>query len=214
VSLADPVVFSNFGAGFSYNIISGNFAGNDFGGDVAAEGDTFTPASSLNFSSLNIALSCFVTGLCPDNFTVALNQDNGGVPGVALESFTVTGGSLGAFGSSNAPLVLTSILKPLLTAGTAYWVTVSADANDSVVWNWNSTGDPSIEAFSPDAGTSWFALGFTPGAYQVNATSATISDTPEPSTFVLLAPMMLLLLGLRNFRVGVWNRLNGHHHAK
>jgi hypothetical protein len=197
VSLSETIVFSNFGPGNSYNTNLGNFVGNDFAGDVAAEGDTFVPGSSVHFSSLDIALSCFGHGLCADDFTASLNQDNGGVPGTTvLESFTVHGSSLGLLGVKNPPLVLTSVLSPFLTAGTPYWVTVSSDVNNSIVWNWNSTSDPSSEVFSPNAEADWFALGFTPGAYQVNASSIT---TPEPSTLVLLVFTMLPLLGLRNF---------------
>jgi hypothetical protein len=189
VSRADIDLFTNFGPGFSYNTGAGNFAGNAFdgSGNNYAEGDTFTPTTSANFSALDIALSCFFS--CPDPVTVSLDANNAGVPGAVLESFNVLGPLLGAFGSNNSPLVLTSVLHPLLVAGTQYWVAVSTDLNDSVVWNWNSTGDASSEAISTNGGTTWFApSGLTPGAYQVNA-------TPEPRAVVLLATVVLVLLG-------------------
>jgi hypothetical protein len=194
VSRADVVLFTNFGAGFSYNTGAGNFVGNAFdgSGNNYAEGDTFTPTTSANFSTLDIALSCFLA--CPDNLTVSLDKNNAGVPGAVLESFTVAGPSLGAFGANNPPVALTAVGPPiLLTAGTPYWVTVSADLNDSITWNWNSTGDTSSQAISTDGGTTWFApSGLTPGAYQVNGTPVT-TVVPEPGALVLLTTVLLLL---------------------
>jgi hypothetical protein len=191
-------VFTNFGAGQSYNTAGGNPVGNDFVGDDAAEGDTFTPTVTSAFSSLNIAVSCFAIGDCPDSFTISLDSDNAGLPGAVIESFTVPGdGALGILGNSNAPLTATSVLHPTLTAGTAYWIVVTADSNDSIAWNWNSTSDPSAEAFSPDSGTTWFSpSGLTPGAFEVNGTVS--SATPEPGTISLLAGALSLCL-LRRF---------------
>ena len=197
VSRADVILFTNFGAGFSYNTSGGNFVGNAFDGNNYAEGDTFTPTTSDDFTSLDIALSCAFA--CPDNLTVSLDANNAGVPGAKLESFTVAGTSLGALGVNNAPVVLNSVGPPvLLTAGTQYWVTVSSDLNDSIAWNWNSTGDTSSEAISPDGGTTWFApSGLTPGAYQVNGVPP-VTTVPEPGALWLLATALLLLaLGKR-----------------
>jgi hypothetical protein len=189
VSRADSVLFSNFGPGFSHNTSSGNPVGNAFDGNDYAEGGTFMPTTSANFSSLDIALSCAFT--CPDNFTVSLDANNAGIPGAALESFILSGASLGLLSANNPPIVLSSVLEPLLAAGTEYWVTVSSDLNDSIAWNWNSTGDTSSEAISTDGGTTWFApSGLTPSAYQVNG--ASLSAVPEPSTLIL----MLLGFGL------------------
>ena len=115
------------------------------------------------------------------------------MPGAVLESFSVPGTSLGPLGANNAPLVLSSVLKPLLTAGTQYWVAVTSSLNDSIAWNWNSTGDASSEAISTDGGTTWFApSGLTPGAYQVNGTPVT-TVMPEPGALVLLTTVLLLL---------------------
>ena len=144
--------------------------------------------ASADFSSLDIALSCF--SACPDNLSVSLDANKAGTPGAALESFNVFGASLRVFGNNNPPLVLNSVLMPLLTAGTEYWVTVSSDPNDSIAWNLSSTGDTSSEATSTNGGTTWFApSGLTPGAYQVNGTTV-VSPVPE------LSNLGLLLVGL------------------
>jgi hypothetical protein len=176
------IVFSNFGPSFSYNTGAGNFIGNgqDFSGNNYAEGATFTPTTSADFSSLDIALSNFFGPTNTDTLTVSLDANSSGVPGAALESLNVLPGVLGTFGNNNPPLVLDSVLHPLLTAGTQYWVTVSdATGTDSNVWNWNATGDASSAAISTDGGTTWFSPSGTPGAYQVNGTP--MQTVPAPS---------------------------------
>jgi hypothetical protein len=188
VASADTI-FSNFGAGFAYNASEGNVVGNAFDGNDYAEGDTFTPSSTVTFGSLRIALSCFSGCPAPDAFLVSLTVDNGDQPGTVLESFGVAGSSLGLFGAHNAPLVLNSAVKPLLIAGNQYWVTVAADAKDSIEWNLNSTGDPSDQAISTDNASTWFSpSGQTPGAYEVDSAS---SPVPEPRY-----PGLLLCIGV------------------
>jgi hypothetical protein len=197
ISRADVMVFNNFGAGLSYNTGAGNFVGNAFdgSGNNYGEGVEFTPYFTANLSSLDIALSCFFG--CSDSFTVSLDASSSGAPGAALESFTISGASLGPLGTNNPALLLTSVLMPTLTAGTPYWVTVTSDVNDSIVWNWNSTGDTSADALSTDGGSTWFApSGETPGAVRVGG------SVPEPGAIVLLSTVVLLLaIGSRR-RVG------------
>jgi hypothetical protein len=178
------IVYTNFGLRATYNITAGNIVGNDGAGDQLAQGDTFTPASTATLTSVEIALSCFGTGLCPTALTVSLDSDAGDQPGATLESFTVAGTSLGLLGVNNAPIVLTSVLQPTLVAGTQYWLAVIAPLTDNVVWNWNSTGDVSDQAESLDGGATWFSpSGQTPGAYEIDGTSA----VPEPGALLLLA---------------------------
>jgi hypothetical protein len=196
VSMASAI-FTNFGSGQSYNISAGNAVGNGFtfDGSVFAEGSTFTPAANAKFGSLDIALSCAFS--CPDPFTVALSRDGGDQPGTVIESFAVAGASLGALGVNNPPLVLNSALLPTLTAGTQYWVTVSADLNNAIAWNLNSTSDISNQAISVDGGASWFSpSGLTPGAYEVDSQST--AGVPEPGSFVLLATALSFCL-MRRF---------------
>ncbi len=186
LSPAATLLFSNFGPGSSYNISQGNPVGNAFDGNDYAEGDTFILSGNATFNSLSIALSCFAT--CTDSFHVALTRDAGNQPGTALETFTVAPGALGPLGANNPPLVLNSVLDPMLTGGTRYWITVSSDLNDSIDWNLNSIGDQSAEAISTDGGATWFSpSGNTPGAFAVSGT------VPEPSSIGLLLSSGLLL---------------------
>jgi hypothetical protein len=191
VSHADTVLFSNFGAGLSYNTSASNPVGNAFDGNLYAEGDSFRPSSSTQFSSLDIALSCLYASGRPDNFTISITGDIGDQPAMPLESFVVSGSSLGLLGASNAPLVLNSVAKPSLMVGTRYWVTVSSDMNDSIAWNLNSTGDTSDEANSSDGGATWFSpSGLTPGAFEVDGATTPV---PELGSFALLLNGLTLL---------------------
>jgi hypothetical protein len=204
VSRADTIVFTNLGAGLTYNTGAANFVGNAFDGNLYGEGNTFTPTINSKLSSIDIALSCMFSGGCPDTFTVSLETNSGDAPSTILENFFVTGTSLGLLGSNNAPIVLTSILKPTLANGTQYWVTVTSDINDSIGWNLNSTVDANDEAISTNGGLAWFSpSGLTPGAYEVNgATTTTI--TPEPSSLGLMFIGLLSLAAGRRFGVRGW----------
>src|SRR5262249_28365127 len=114
VSQADIVVFNNFGAGLSYNTTAGNPIGNAFDGNNYAQGDVFTSTLTGAFNKLQLALSCSFA--CPDSFVVSLDANRGGQPGTTLESFLVTGTSLGPLGANNVPMVIGSVLHPLLSA--------------------------------------------------------------------------------------------------
>ncbi len=200
--------YSNFGAGFAYNTTQGLVVGNDLAGDNLAEADTFTPSSTLDFSTIEIALSCLATGDCPNSFTVDLTTDNSGVPntsgGGVLASFTVTGSTLPIFGVSTH-LTLTYAGSPLaLNSGTAYWIAVLPDAGgvDQIVWNWNTTGDISSQAVASNGGgpsDAWLApSGQTPGAYEVDGNPP--GGVPEPGTFGMLLGGGLLLGLLRKIQ--------------
>ena len=159
-------ISGNFGPNFGYSSDAGAPLGNAFDGNRYAEATSFVPSSSTTFGSLAIALSC--TAACPGSFTVALASDIDGQPGALLEAFTVSGESLGPLGSNNPPLVLNSLSHPVLTAGGRYWIEVVSDSDESIAWNFNSTGEASSPAISADGGLSWFSpFGMESGAFQV-----------------------------------------------
>lgn len=190
-------IFTNFGAGQSYNTGTGNPIGNAFDGSTYAEGDSFVSGGNFSLSSISLALSYVFPGSVPDDFSVALRNNSGDAPGATvLETWTVHGSALGALGTNHSALTLVSVLNPALTNGMRYWVTVSSDLNDSITWNWNSTGDSNDAAISLDAGSSWFSpSGTTPGALELDG--QVIIPTTEPSTIVLLCTSFLTLLGVR-----------------
>jgi len=159
-------ISGNFDTNAGYSADSGAPVGNAFDGNTYAEATSFVPSSSTTFAALAIALSC--TAACPGSFTVALASDIDGQPGALLEAFTVSGENLGPLGSNNTPLVLNSLSHPVLAAGARYWIEVISDSNESIAWNFNSTGDASSPTISSDGGLSWFSpLGMESGAFQV-----------------------------------------------
>lgn len=181
--------FTNFGPGPTYNATQGNPVGNAFDGNDYGEADSFVSAATGRLNTLRIALSCV---FCTSSFSVNLAGDMGNSPGALLEYFTVPSSSLGLFGASNPPLLLTSVLTPALTAGTRYWVTTTSDLTNAIAWNLNSVGEVSPEGISTDAGAAWFApSGLTPGALEVTAV------VPEPGTLGLLALAGVALGALR-----------------
>jgi hypothetical protein len=203
VAPATPI-FSNFGAGFSYDTTTGNPVGNglDGTGFNYAQGDTFEPTANATLGSIVIALSNVVISEV-DPITVALMQDNGDQPGAALESFVIPAGTLGNLGNNNPPVVENSVLHLPLLVGTQYWITVSVPFSSSIAWNLNTTGDTADHALSIDGGATWFSpSGNTPGAFAVN-------PVPEPSTLGPLASGVLALAGLQLRRLCKRGRRRG-----
>jgi hypothetical protein len=191
------IIFTNLGPGKSYDVTQGNPVGNDFAGDNAAQGDTFTPTVTATLTSIELALSCVVSCPAPESFTVAITKSSADAPAAVIESFSFNGITLGGLGNNNPLLTAPSALHPVLTAGTQYWITVSSSVSFAIAWNDNSTGDPSDQAISSDGGVTWFSpSGMTPSAYEVDGTTS--SGVPEPSTTVLFGSAVLFgLFALR-----------------
>lgn len=179
------VMFTNLGAGQSYDTMNANPIG--FAGDANNYGEagTFVARETEDLTTIQVALGCFFNCGGPANFTISLTPDGGDRPGTPLESFNFSGVVLGTVGTNNPLQVATSTLHLLLTTGTQYWVTVTSTTAYSIGWNLNSTGDASDEALSFDGGSSWFSpSGLTPGAFEVDS-------TPEPASILLLATVLL-----------------------
>lgn len=191
------VVFTNFGPSFAYDISSGNPVGNSFDGNNYAEGARFTPLSTVNLSSVRIALNCAFGCPGPDPITVTLSQNNGTTPGAVIESFSLSGSLLGAFGVNNSPLLLTSLLNPILNSGTNYWITASATLRDTIAWNLNNTAGTSVTALSSNGGATWISpAGQTPGAFQIDGFDVG-SKAPEPASFATCLSGALAIFAAR-----------------
>lgn len=195
------VVYSNLGAGSSSDI-NGNEVGNDgVPGDNLAQGDTFTPGANYTLTGIQIALSCW--GTCANNYTVEIVADSAGLPDTTTVLFSAVelGTALGAPSTSSLVSIPTTIS---VLSGVAYWLVVLPDAGgtDNIQWNWNTQSDASTQATAGAGGgpgDSWFVLGQTPGAYEIDGTLATTA-APEPGTIGMMLGGGLLLGFLRKVR--------------
>ncbi len=170
------VVFSNFGPGDNYNISAGDIV---LGPGVEAA--KFTAAGGGTLTTIDLALTSQFGIQSP--VTVELHADSGGTVGTLLSTGSTT--TTGFFGFYHPPAVA-PMSSASLTAGTMYWVLVSApNPPDIVVWNRNSTGDVGPLARSVDGGLTFTYTNETHGAFRVNTADATA--VPEPGTLALLA---------------------------
>ncbi len=194
-ALASEVVFSNLGAGGSYQCCVGdNVNGGIFGErDVASP---FTPSNGFTLDSIEVALT-WLEGVNAGD--ILLRSDNGGLPGQILESFHVTG--LPTFTTTSTVLAVgISTLHPVLTSGLQYWVVASISDSSLLSFNLNNTGDVG-EGFGFNFGTTWdFRPGFTAGAFRVNGSPIAPSTIPEPASFLLLATGVVATIGRRRMR--------------
>lgn len=195
-------LFSNFGAGYSYQTGSGLFAGDaNFDGSANyAQASTFTTSATANLGAIVLALSDFGFGQT-DTISISLMDSGSNIPGSnVLESFTIAANTLGVLGNNNAPLVLNSLLHPLLNMGTQYWLAVSTSLSNLIVWNFSNTDftNYNVESQSLDGGTTWDTpFGNTRGVFEIDAFAAQI---PEPATLALLASGAFGLAAFRRRR--------------
>ncbi len=122
--------------------------------------------------------------------TIDLDTNSGGRPGSIIESWTIDD-ELPQLGSSNSGdlVTATSLLHPLLTAGTQYWVVLSLTGGGYTngAWNWNSIGDTG-PVYNTENGVVVSDGNRTRGAMQINGVS-------EPSSIVMASASLLVTLG-------------------
>ena len=187
----DVLVFSNFGAGGTFNTGAGWTIGpTAFGPQVIA--NSFTPSTTVLFSDAQLAITSF--GGTTAN--VYLETDSGGVPGAIIDTLTQNG----AIGS---PGVVTweCAQCPSLSAGTQYWL-VAQEGNGETAWNY-SNSDQTPFAFDTSGTPTGPWSTFTPpptrprSAFEIDGDAA----VPEPvSVFWLTALLSLGVVGRALYR--------------
>jgi hypothetical protein len=191
-------IFNDFGPGNTYNIGASytiSTAASEAGVTYATAAD-FTPSGNYALSSLVLAIAN-ISGA--DSLDISINSDAAGHPGAVLESWTSA--SDGTFGSQNAPIVLNSILNPVLFSGTQYWIVVFPGGADTWAgWNENNiyVSDPLVSQ-SEDGGSSWPpSLANAPApAYEVTGSA---SSVPSPAPLTGGAVLLLALAASKRAR--------------
>ncbi len=190
--LGATVLYSDFGAGDSYNTATGWTLSNS-GSPISttqAVAAEFQPSVTATLDSIRVA-AFWVSGT--DSFTLELAADNSGAPGTILEGYTLTPTA------STSILTATSLSNPTLSAGTNYWLIILPGAADTWgAWNENSQSVDGV-AFSTDNGTTWSPL-LTDGSHPAPAFDVSgTPDVPEPTSEALLLSG-IGLLGFLKFR--------------
>ena len=179
------LIFSTLGPGDTYDIGSGYTIGSpDY-----EQGNqfSFTAAAPYYLDTIELAAG-HVVGT--NEIDVWLMSDAAGEPGAIIEAFNFT--NLGRFGDDNPLLVGTSVLRPVLTPGTDYWLIASAPNSDTwAAWNDSSPAVSGSRAERQGAG-QWSVSTDTMAAFRVEGT-------------VIPAPGAILLCGVGVSLVG-WLR--------
>ena len=119
-------------------------------GQTFAAAMPFTPAVNDTLEKVLVAVG-YVTGT--NGVTVSVNEDAGGLPGDALQTFEKTG--LQSFGSCCRVATVGANIP--VTAGTQYWVVVATSVNTSDTWDaWNfNVTDQAAHPFASFSNGVW-----------------------------------------------------------
>jgi hypothetical protein len=174
-------IYSTFGPGGTFNPGLGLGAVGPF---QMAFPFTVPAGSNYLFQSASLALG---EGVGSNNsVTISLAANAAGVPGSILETF---GATVQPFPNDTVPVTVTSVLDPLLTANSVYWLIVYAAAGNGVNWTTaNILTNPDLLATRPSSVASWTANPLlsgsnNPGAFSVDGNAA--SAVPEGTTWSL-----------------------------
>ena len=201
ISRADEI-YDTLLSGNTYQCCTGNMVTGPDATNVGATvglnqiGAAFTPTATYILTQLDVA---FYFPLATDStntngFTITLYQDSGGVPGKAIETWTVITAPSQAGGTSGTSSVVETVLplvKVTLSAGQQYWIVATpAGSNTFDVWAANGTGSGATEAQNSGSGWSAYSVSSDGLAFDVQG-----DPTPEPGTFMLI-PLAAVGLGL------------------
>lgn len=168
-------IFSTLGLGDTYDTLSGYTIGNpDW-----IQGNQFSFTGPMPYFLDTIELTASLES-GTNEIDVMLMSDAAGEPGAIIEAYNFTG-VMGPFGTNNPLLVGNSVLHPVLSPGTDYWLIASAPNSDTwAVFNNSSPGVFGMRAARQGAGPWTITTNTEMAAFRVSGT-----PIPAPGVFVL-----------------------------
>jgi hypothetical protein len=180
------VLYSNFGAGDTYDIEYGWTLsyGGPLGGDAYEDAVAFTiTGGDYYFDSAQVAVNHFWG---PDLVNFNLHADDGGVPGIILDSTSASG--VHPPGTQSSPMTANFGGDTILQDGQTYWLALRTEEEDAwLSWAFNIVDDFGLRAWQLNNGP-WNPVYGTPGTdsergvFRINGTLV-----PAPGMLALLA---------------------------
>lgn len=195
------VIFSNLGPGDTYTLAVGRpvLVNPSLGQDFDAA-NAFIPTRDFFLDRIELALLFGDLSVRPDALDVWIMSDVAGRPGAIIEAFHFTEvPRIPFFGPLPPPLAANSALRPLLRAGSQYWLAASVPPRPNPtggIWFQNSIGDVGLFAQrGGPGGPSWLVFNGARGAFRISGT-----PVPRPD---LLVDLLSLKAALDRFFQGL-----------
>jgi hypothetical protein len=194
VQVSAMPLYSTLGSGDSYNTMMGYTIG--LSPNFYDQGNQFVIDGTQSYllDTIEVAIG-LISGT--NEVDVWLMSDVGDEPGAIIESFNFAG-QMGDFGEYNPLLVGTSVLNPVLTPGTKYWLIASAPQSDTwASWNLSDPDINGLRAVRESETNPWSIYSdATMAAFRVNG-----EVIPAPGAVVLVGIGMGCISWLRRRRI-------------
>ena len=191
-SMRADVLFNSFGPGGSFTTSFGFGIGGPF--EMAYP---FMPTETATFDTAALGISTPLINT-QRSVNIDLLTDASDSPGTILESFQLMN-ILPFSGFPAPPIVVDSVIHPLLDANTRYWLAIENPGASGEI-DWGTAGIGPTQRASRKVGDDnpWMVAGadhFISGAFEITGTP--VSSTPEPSSVLLVGSLLIAWVGLR-----------------